>query len=236
MTKPVWQIETLRKTFFVSPDTLIPQFEGGLWKSITGTDPTDQTVKPLLKTSSESGIWNGYSLTIGSQPGRVDFILSALEGSLDLPNIGTYQDTVAAFDTLSIPQGLAPVVRLAFGAVALARYCSHEECYRGLGDIITHVQISPDSREFLYRINNPSKSEACENLSLNCISTWGAIKVVLINMSESKASEDIRYAIRTELDISTDADSILPLGVNIAAVFGEFSELGLRVLDSGPKP
>lgn len=236
MTRPVWQIETLRKTFFVPSSAAIPVPEGGLWKSIAGTDPTDQTVKPLLKTSTESGAWNGYSLTIGSQPGRIDFILSALEVSHDLPNIGTYQDTIEAFNALIIPQGLVSVARLAFGAVALAPYGSHEECYKGLGEIINHVQISPDSREFLYRINNPSKSNAYDNLNLNCISTWGAIKVVRINMSESKSSEDIKYAIRAELDISTDAELTLPSDVDIATLFQEFSGLGLSVLDLGPKP
>lgn len=237
MTKPVWQIETLRKTFFVPSGTAMPIPSGGWWKAVTGTDPTDETVKPLLKTSTESGQWNDYSLTVGCQPGRIDFVLSPLPLSIGpgLPNIGQYRPTVDAFNTLSPPQGLARISRVAFGAVALAPYNSHEECYAALGSIITHVEVSPTSREFLYRINNPAIANAHAGLSLNCISTWGAIKLMQL-MADVQPSESILYAIRAELDISSDAEVELPPDVDISALFQEFSTLGFNILESGPSP
>ena len=56
MTKPIWQIESLRKTFFFPPGEAFVTPEGGLWQAVAGTAPADQTVKPLLKTSTESGL------------------------------------------------------------------------------------------------------------------------------------------------------------------------------------
>lgn len=233
MTRPVWQVELLRKTFFVPVGTGIPS---GLWKATIGTDPEDETLKPLLKTSTESGQWNGYTLTITSQPGRVDLILSQTPNVPSLPNIGKYQDVVSEFNKLGVPEGLTPIVRVAFGAVMLAPYNSHKDCYVGLGEILTHVKLSTNSREFLYRINNPVISCTHANLSLNCISTWGAIKAVMVSLSDSKTSENTLYAVRTELDISSEAESELPNTVNIATLLEEFCNHGLRVLEEGPAP
>ena len=210
--------------------------EGGLWQAVAGTAPADQTVKPLLKTSTESGEWNGYTFTISSQPGRVDFILSSTLNGTDLPNIGTYQASINAFKALGMPNGLPSVIRAAFGAVALAPCASHKECYDGLGAIIQHVRISPDSREFLYRINNPLKSTVCVDIKLNCISTWGAIKVVFVTMADSKTTEEIKYAIRAELDFSTDAESNLLPDAKIDELLEELSKLGENILDVGPTP
>jgi len=234
MTTPAWQIESLRKTFFFSPDE---EFKvTGLWKAITGADPTDQTTKPLLKTSTETGEWSDSTLTVSIQPGRVDLMLSPLGTSSDLPNLGSYEERATIFNTINLPSELPRAIRLAFGAVALAPCNSHRECYTGLGKIISHVKISPDSKEFLYRINNPSTSTVCNSSNLNCISTWGAIKAVLVKIAGSTTTDEIKYAIRAELDLSTDAESKLPQDVNINELFVELTAIGQNILDKGPKP
>lgn len=234
MTTPTWQIESLRKTFFFPPGEALHEL--GLWRAITGADPADQTTKPLLRTSTETGEWNDYTLTVSTQPGRVDLILTPPATATDLPNLGTYHERVTEFNALNLPEGLPRVIRLAFGAVALAPCNSHAECYTSLGQIIKHVEISPDSREFLYRINNPSTSTACNGFNLNCISTWGAIKVVLVRMADLTTTEEIKYAIRAELDLSTDAESDLPIDANISELVTEFTSIGQSILNEGPAP
>ncbi len=234
MTTPTWQIESLRKTFFFPPGEALHDL--GLWRAITGTDPADQTTKPLLKTSTETGEWNDYTLTVSTQPGRVDLILSPPATTTDLPNLGVYQELVSEFNALNLPEGLPRVIRLAFGAIALAPCSSHGECYTGLGQIITHVEISPNSREFLYRINNPSTSTVCNGFNLNCISTWGAIKVVLVRMADITTTEEIKYAIRAEFDLSTDAESELPHDANINGLLCELTSIGQNILNEGPAP
>lgn len=234
MTTPTWQIESLRKTFFFPPDQALHDM--GLWRAITGTDPADQTTKPLLKTSTETGEWNDYTLTVSTQPGRVDLVLTPPITATDLPNLGSYQERVNEFNALNLPEELPRVIRLAFGVVALEPCNSHGDCYTGLGQILTHVEISPESREFLYRINNPSISTICNGFHLNCISTWGAIKAVQIRMAGSTTTEEIKYAIRAELDLSTDADTELPHDANVNGLFCELISIGQNILNEGPAP
>lgn len=234
MVKPVWQVESLRKTFFVPIGASAPA--GGLWKSITDTEPADQTVKPLLKTTTETGLWQERTLTITSQPGRVDLILSSTPNVIGLPNIGSYADALASFRDLALPANFEQIIRIAFGVAVLSPYDSHEACYEGLGAMLSHVKISPKSREFLYRVNNPTTSSKHNGLHINCISTWAAIKSVIVAMSNSTTSETVSFAVRAELDISTDAESEIASGVNVTPILEEFYALGDKVLNEGPTP
>ena len=231
MSAHTWQVESLRKTYFFPADAEFRHEK--LWLHIVGSEPSERNEKPAARVISESGDWKDHKLVVGSQPGRVDVLLQAVVSSPDFPNAGKFEEVAGEFRVLQ-SHGLPRTTRIAFGAVLLSPDESREACYRKLGNYLAHIKIDPASKEFSYSINNPRDSNVLPGAQLNCISKWAALQAQFTVLPSAAVFD--RYAVRLEIDVSTDSTKELPEGVDVAAVFGELMEVGTRISQEGAKP
>ena len=227
-----WQIESLRKTYFFPLESELTTTQ--LWKSIVQSDPSDRNEKHATRTITEHGIWHDHMLSVTFQPGRVDILLNAIMNVPGLPNAGLFIDLVDLFKDLKLTPSVVQASRIAFGAVLLVPEKSHQNCYETLGKLLSHVEINQNSNQFIYRINNPTQSTVIPNSFLNCISTWAALRVEFSTISPSSITDS--YATRVELDINTDANTLLGKELDVESIFDEMILIGKQILVNGARP
>jgi hypothetical protein len=246
-----WATQSLRLSIFSDAPVIVTEKD---WKTITGQDEADiRTVVPGGK--SYIGNYSGAQLALAYSGPRIDILLSpsavaeeSLENQKSLPGIiGPWTEHAETF-----PKALSgylgglqfPVVRLAFGSILLCEAASHEDAYEKLDELLESVDVDPNKmRELIYRINWPQMSKVIEELELNRITNWSAIRFTqnllqLTGPQVSMTSSGVhRHAVRLEIDHNTGVDNKRPFERNeLMPIFDELVMLARENAVSGERP
>ena len=244
-----WQVQTLRVTAFLSPSARI--VEPKWWSELLGGEPETRNLRPSRGELNEQGSFDKGILTLQVSPLRIDWNLALKvdvnSDDLFLPSLGVFPELGDKFIKLMAEWlGLAsapPLQRLAFGATLHQPVEGTNEGYQLLAKYLPCVELSTDSKDFLYQINRPRKSKVPEMAthSINRFSKWACvalhrrlIQCLLDGTTTTSVLGETTYACSLELDISTPADfnGELPKQALVQAL-GEQYELGKEIASNG---
>ena len=230
LSADLWQVQQLRLTTFpVMPTDAIIACD--LWRKVLGVEEESNTQKKDVRVVE--GIAENLRIQLVLEPDRLEWRFApdvdpdALPS--DIPAIGPFSDTLSRCDRYIRPfltSDCPAIKRLAFGAVLSQGASTYETGYQTLKRYLPSVTVSPESADFLYRINRKrhARSLSGESLLVNRLSTWNVVRYVLqiVKVRSTEVTVDSppeRIACRAELDINTDAtreaaipqDQLLPL-------------------------
>lgn len=245
-----WQAESLRLTAFVTPSAQVKGEDW--WTRIAGTQPETRTAKPALGQMVDAGIFEGNSLTLSIQPGRIDWFLSpdqskVEDSAVEIRSIGSFREVVGTFLSAMLKwlELCPPIIRLAYGAILLEPVENKEVGYRRLSEYLPSVRVDAEaSADFSYQINRPRKSQVkIDGLQINRLSKWSvtslhsvtlAVGPKLIHQYRSAAQT---MACRLELDINTPAEiqDELPHD-KLGDIFRELTNMGSEIANRGDIP
>ncbi len=239
-----WQSEILRFTGFIPGVATQPSQK--FWKDLVGEDPESQTQKPRQSLISETGPWGPGSLTIETQPLRIDCVLRPTfpKGNEPPPDIlGQYDEVVVEYDEivhrlLELDQ-CPPLTRLAYGAVLRFPVESFVDAMKFLDNLLPAVDIAPESSsDLMYRINRKRIIIFGEKKILfNRLNTWQTIKsgFISIDLLEKGPAhrEDLSIAVRLELDINTAPSEDLFKTEELVPIYRTLRELGDEIAEKG---
>lgn len=245
-----WNVHILRLTAFLSPENIIQTPDW--WNAVIGEPPDTRTLKPKTAGLQETGLFEGGKLTLEVVPGRVDWVLMALQDedlsrAEPIPTIGPFCSTLDKFlsivDKWSKLDTCPPLSRLAFGAVLLCPVGNRFEGYTTLSSYLHKVVIDPEgSSDFFYQINRPRiTGTQIPNLTINRLSKWSvlALRIATIDpqglLSVPKGKE--QFSCRLELDINTSNEYRGTINQKaIENVFRELVDLGREIAEKGDIP
>jgi hypothetical protein len=246
-----WSVGSLRLTAFPSPPLV--NLQATRWIDITGQNPENVNEQPRQGMRQETGHFGQGDLILTVKLDRIDLLYTVAttrQIQADLPAIGVFPDALETFlaivlDWLTL-ETYPAIDRLAFGAILLYPTATLEDSYRQL--LAYLPGINPDlrgSRDFLYQINRPRKTETdIPELKINRLSKWATLDLVEVLAKVSPSPESpkrvatSRYlACRVELDINTSSEfeGELPR-VHLPALFEELVAVGQEILDQGDIP
>jgi hypothetical protein len=250
MPAPVgWQAESWRLTAFLGPQGQIR--EPTWWADLTGQSPESRIANPRQDLFQEHGSYGGGTLTLTTQPGRVDWHLNASPAqSNELPGmrvLGSVLESLDAFRPLALRWlEMAPsIIRLAVGGVLLTPVGDRQEAHRLLTTYVPGLRLdSENCSDFLYQINRPRASIVRTDLLINRLTKWSADEFNLLRFAVQAPSAvlpvspvQLYIAARLELDLSTAADSTSEFTASeLPALFGELVNLGLEIAERGDIP
>jgi len=236
-----WQIDSIRTTIFFKNSLNPNNLEG--WLSKVSEYPPLQINKMPLAFNSVSKSSPGF-LRVNMADNRLDILLS--------PEELRSNQTIAPFSEISslfsqfvdnIPDiAEMPLVdRLAVGVVLSLQVTSNEEGVEIISPHISGVDLPITARDFLYRINLPSKSQVIDDLSINRLAVWSIgyaqLVHVQINSNGSQSQEvftENNPTIHLELDINTDGGT--QIGANtdqLRVLLSELKSIALSVANNG---
>lgn len=211
-----WQAESLRFTVFPRADTQVTVSDW--WQELVGEPPESHVTRPREGIVEETGPFANGSLTLSSQPTRIDWLYGTGEPvSGGKWVLGSAQEQLDIFTSLIMrwldhcPQSQ----RLALGAVLLRPVADRQSGYIEISHYLHSVEIDPEgSQDLLYQINRPRQSQtALEGLRINRLARWSVAR--LGTSAFSISPQDLRiqffdtsetYACRVQLDINTAAN------------------------------
>jgi hypothetical protein len=236
-----WQIESLRVTVFVNGQLNSTMLENWLVQ-VSENSPLQVSKMP----SSFSGISRSRAglLRINWIENRLDVLLSSEEPMSNI-SIASISDASALFnqfiDRVPDIDELPLVDRVALGLVLTFNVPSESEGLEILSHNIVGLNLHPSARDFLYRVNHPSKSKNNNALDINRLAIWsvGRARVIhfqlMPNGSQSQeiVSED-PPAIRLELDINTDIGVLLGANLEqLRMLLKELQEIAINIAHDG---
>jgi hypothetical protein len=247
----VWQAQYLRLIGF--PDQPQNSVQQNWWHDLTGIDP-ETRVRRRLEVEEE-GVFEGNSFSLSIDLLRLQWTLAPRMSPDNLPQgpptLGSFIEHKERF-RFHMHNWLAmspPVKRLAFTGVLVQPVESREAGYDLLNCYLRCVDIDRESRDILYRINRPVRSETdVPNLYINRLSTWSVamftlvIREQLVGMAGQEAGHqvamDSKFACLLELDINTvpePPDRILPRE-SLPRILDELINLGTALATVGDAP
>ena len=242
-----WQVQVLRLTLFPTPAAKIN--EPNWWSDLTGAKPEERTLRPSKEELHEEGLFDKGILSLDVRPFRIDWLFSKAtdeEGfASSYPTLGLFTEATDKFHKLMLTwlnsPSAPPAVRIAFGAILLQPIDSHVSAYTLLNSYLPNVTVSPDTKDFLYQINRPTKSQSShfEQLELNRLSKWACVKfqrrtLDLGPTAQAFSTGKTNYSCRLELDFSTPGEISNELNhAHIGDVFTELVNLGKEVARKG---
>lgn len=243
------RIESLRLTVFLAPSVHVE--EPTWWADLTGSQPETRNSRPGRRELQEGGTFQGHSLVLSVQPGRIDWIMAPtlppLEGEdAGIRSIGRFPE---ALDLFARPMAqwletCPEAIRIAFGAVLLEPVPDRVAGYRSLSNYLATVRIDPEgSQDFFYQINRPRRSTVAENrFSINRLSKWSVASFQRLQIAGTPSALQMYpggnlTACRIEVDISTPAElqESLPHG-SLGPTFREIIGLGSEIATQGDIP
>src|SRR5271157_274073 len=237
------QTESLRLTSFFAPSV---QVAGPTWwADLVGGQPETTTSKPARGEFQQAGPLSERTLTLSTQPGRVDWFLTPRFEEGVVPEgrwAGRFSDALEAFVPVMTQwlRTCPEVTRLAFGAIVYEPAVDKVAGYRRLADYLPSVRLDPEgSFDFFYQINRPRSSTAMENLKINRLSKWSVAAFVPVRLALNQGSlhsfvGEGEQACRIELDISTEAERAEELpGANLPSLFEELKNLAVELATKG---
>lgn len=216
------------------------------WNDLTGGDCTS-TRKRLERV--DSGPFKGREFALIIDPlklaWKVDFLPDPESPTIF---IGDFPETRDWFSEL-MQQWLAgpcpQIKRLAFAAKVMLPTESREKAYELLNDYLPFVDVDPNTREFLYRINRPRSSSAgIPDLRINRLVTWSAVKITMqMRMRAMSAAvgetitEQNLDGCLVQLDINTSEERTDALPhESLPAIWNELVQIGTELAQCGDIP
>lgn len=242
-----WQVESLRLTIFrATPVNDIVPF----WEKLTGEKPEKVDIQPRDNIIIEEGRVVLGSLTHVSDHLRINWNLSPSQEqqqkTVSFPTLGSLSETKDQFIKMMsdwLASDSAPETnRIALGSVSLVVNDNRASAYKQLSNLLHHVEIDlENSTDFFYQINRPIKSAVEQDLVINRLSKWNAIRsmgVGLLIGDKPEAVKDERnyVASRLELDINTYQNNKKIFSKEkLILLLQELSKLGDQISTEGDK-
>jgi hypothetical protein len=237
-----WKAESLRVTAFPSPGSA-PVEPINWWERAVGEPPENRVSQPKVAVTQEQGRFFTGVLTLISQPGRIDWLLT---GPDKAEVVGPFEESVKTFVPLIMRwfEDAPTVQRIAFGAVLRLPVNDRTDGYKKLSRYLHHVRLDPEgSTEFLFQINRPRNSRSgIETLLINRLSKWSvAFTQQATYMVQSPEAAQFQLTnlqkdsyCRLELDINTAPDIQGDLPANdLGKILNELVELGREIATKG---
>jgi hypothetical protein len=226
------------------------------WTPLIGSEPESSVRKKHERV--DSGEFNGLPLKVASDQIRTIWTLaprvavSAADGVEGFPPaIGPVEDFEKIFSGLMdrwlSSEQCPPMIRLAYNVKLFWFTNSREQNYRILAEHLPTVQIDPESRDFLYRVNRLGESAAVPSLRINRLGTWSSaqltVQIEVMPKSDIIDSPSMRrertdfHAAMLQLDINTDQarTSALPRE-SLSQLWLEMVEFGRAIANRGDCP
>ena len=243
MNLEAWSLETLRLTVFIADPSIR---ETAWWEKLITEPPDTRVSRPKEGIYRDEGSFQNGKVVLNIAPLRIDWLYTGDVNTTeqDLPIIGSFSKVDKPFYTLMKNWlGICPSIkRLAFGATLLQPVSNQEEGYTRISNYLPHIQLDPNSSDFLYQINHPRLSSVIETLTINRLSKWSVAQLQRlhfeINQERKVSATAFPYAgfhaCRLELDINTSQNftQILPKE-NRPSLFDELIALGKEIATKG---
>jgi hypothetical protein len=240
-----WLVQQIRLSLFSTEPLLVADTD---WKTITDQSEAESRIS-IPGGKLYSGRVFGGVLTLAHSGTRVDVILATDETrpESEIPCIGKWVDVSSLFFAKVSPflDGYKfPVNRIALGSVLLLQVASRNAAYEQLGKLLSSVKVDvANSRELVYRINWPQKSDAIPDLDLNRITNWSSVTVARnllqvagAEMTIAQTGETIN-AVRLEIDHNTSESRKVPLeGSQRVSILRELISLANANAAAGERP
>jgi hypothetical protein len=240
----VWQAQNLRLIVF-PVDAQLP-LQRDWWRELTGNEPDTALRKRMER--EEGGLYEGVQLIVSLDPLRIQWTAAAPIDPQNLPEqtplLGAFLEKREWFRNL-MDRWLTmcpPVKRVAFLGTLFQRVSSHDEGYARLDQYLPHVEVHPDSSDFMYRVNRRRPSRlGIPDLAINRLCTWSVAKITtdlaaLIPPGVRRAVErSEEYYCALELDVNTIHEypgSQLPQD-RLVAILHELIDLATEVATRG---
>jgi hypothetical protein len=144
------------------------------WTDATGMASDQQVANPKQGIFRELGAYQGGTLALGVQPGRVDWVYAAAtpedELIAEILTLGAPRDSIERFRDIArrwFVVGL-PVSRLAVGIVLLEPVADRRDAYQHIARYVRGLQLDSDRcSDFLYQINRHRTSTVLPGLRVN---------------------------------------------------------------------
>jgi hypothetical protein len=218
-----WNVNSLRYSLFPKQNYVI---DNDWWMKIVGTSPENISINQKISAHHYEGEFHAGLLVIDLNPIRID--INYIATKLNYPNqqgflsLGLFDKVVSSF----IPSihsflkldNCPAAQRIAFGVTLFSRAESKESSYLFLSEYLKNkIVIDPKfSRDFLYQINRPKKSTTIDDLEINRLSKYFALKFQTIVTQPFSGLPpqniiDGEYTANLEIDINTQGDYSLEL-------------------------
>ena len=233
-----WQIESMRATVFTSDplDSLTIQ---SWFTNISAGSSSRMNISP----NSFQGAANFAAglLRVNSVSNRLDVILSP-DLSQNVQSIGSLSTARDLLTKFMLPLkdlgGSQQVDRVAYAIILNFQVQNEEEGLALLAKLLTRVELSPASRDLLYRVNIPVPSKSLPGISLNRLATWCVAQVQILQVKPNSdapgillnLNPDKPFSIRLEMDLSTDSQKQLSSSsVVIEKLLHELSDIAAQI-------
>jgi hypothetical protein len=240
-----WIAETLRVSLFSTDKASLTDAD---WKKITGQEEAE-TQQKVVGRRTMVGPWLDGVLNVSAVGARVDCVLSpkTLTETVEegyVPSVGAWPAVCYEFLNRTadwVGNFQPPVVRMAFGAILLARCADRQDAYKTLIGLLKTVQGDPERmRDLIFRVNWPVKSTSVVGLTLNRITHWAVLEIHAIQLVIPTSAQPViadtpgTFVIRLELDHNTDAGWTDPFDQNrLVPIYNELVQLALENAEKG---
>ena len=247
ITREEWQVEQLRCTAFLLPQTVISADE--VFHAIAGTDAITRAENRQAMTSSAGGTLDTIKMDVVCVPGRIDVLFQPGD---DVPSgapvVGAYLASKELFvDVVGRWLRLRPPLqRLALGVLAVTDVTDRPEGYRLLQKLLPSVQLDPDhSSDLIYQINRPRLVKVAEDfrVPINRLSRWGVmlsmVHTLHIHSQETIAQTQpvlTRSRCRVDLDLNSDTTVTELPAQHLDTLWTALSGLADEILFKGDLP
>lgn len=241
-----WNAEILRCTAFHQSG--MQMSDNNWWEETTQAVPESKTMKPREGGYEVFGSYGGGTLTLRADALRFDWLLTPViqpeKVGVPFASVGTVPDAINTFLPLMKAWLLktSAISRLAFGAVANQNVPDRVAGYRVLDTYMKAIDIDPDgSSEFAYSINRPRTAAGFGGIRINRLSRWSValgqpmtLTLGLGQLSQLPIVGQAIHALRSEVDISTDATRSEPLlSEHLSDLFEYLVRSGEEILREG---
>lgn len=243
-----WEAESVRVTTIFRPNVDVGDAKLW-WPKLIGKEPDEEVSRPGMRQLQQVGSFEGKSLVLSGQPGRVDWALLPTVPAPDdvtdlLQSIGPFSDAVKVISTIAEKWFLIcpPVARLAFGALLNQSAADVKSAYTQMVKYLRSVKVDAEgSSDLFYQINRPRVSTSgVSGLTINRLSKWSVIGIgrlaIAVGSQGSRASSSgaLHFACRLELDINTSADFPDELSKDkLSPILQELTDLGREISEGG---
>jgi hypothetical protein len=223
------------------------------WKKLTGSSEDADNRQALPAGGRRfSGPHEKGELIIAAAATRFDIVYSAAQRDIDaefiIPVVGPWEGALEHFVKITEPwleQLAPPPTRMAFGSIFLFPAKNIEECYSILKSLLRSVSVDVEKmRELVFRVNWPQPSKVIKDHTLNRITNWSSLRLVqqVLQIDAAGGNQMTSpapsiYAVRLEMDHSTDEASIRPFDPKERlSIYKELVALACENASKGEKP
>ncbi len=230
-----WLVQTYRMTAFpMSLDNLDNLYK---WKDIVGEEPEKRSSQPKIKATQESGEFKNGLLILKIMHNRIDCLYdSIIKPNIIpdiIPNIGLFSETLDTFKNVVNKwlESSPNLTRFAFGVHLLNPAESHEDAYLMLDHFLHSIKVEPDTSDFSYTVNRKRSSKIVQNLMVNRLCQWRAIR---LNLKINELELEPKYACSLDIDINTTVEFEGELKAEeLSPLFNEFTDMAIEISKSG---